>query len=248
MSARRTLRRAWVVAGVLFTSWLYFGFQTVTTASAAADSDAQVEVLRAAETLQFRPVSVSHAAGLIFLPGGMVAPEAYAPLLRSIAGAGYPAYLVYLPMRVAFLESQMQEVFRCIEKLVASQPGTRWVLAGHSRGGMLASRFAHQGNPRLAGLALIGTTHPRDFSLASSSIPVVKIYGTRDRIATLSAMRENQHLLPASTRWVEIAGGNHVQFGHYRHQLGDGEATISREEQQTLVRRALLDVLSEADR
>lgn len=56
-------------------------------------------------------------------------------------------------------------------------------------------------------------------------------------------MKLNAALLPASTQWVKIEGGNHVQFGHYRHQLGDDAATISRAEQQTATENALTDFL-----
>ena len=63
-------------------------------------------------------------------------------------------------------------------------------------------------------------------------------------MASYSKMRENRHLLPPNTKWIEIEGGNHVQFGHYRHQLGDDDATISREKQQDLLETALLQVLT----
>jgi hypothetical protein len=40
-------------------------------------------------------------------------------------------------------------------------------------------------------------------------------------------------------------GGNHSQFGRYGHQLFDGRATISREEQEALTRSAILLALSQ---
>jgi hypothetical protein len=45
---------------------------------------------------------------------------------------------------------------------------------------------------------------------------------------------------------MRIDGGNHVQFAYYRHQLGDDDATISRQEQQELLETALLQALSSA--
>jgi hypothetical protein len=72
---------------------------------------------------------------------------------------------------------------------------------------------------------------------------VTKIFGTHDGIAGPEATRANAKLLPPSTKWIEIRGGNHVQFGYYRHQLMDGLPGIGREEQQaallTAVRRAI---------
>ena len=132
--------------------------------------------------------------------------------------------------------------------LAAVEPGTSWVLAGHSRGGMLAGPYVHENAAGLAGLVLMGTTHPRDFSLAGLSIPVMKIHGTRDGIASSDDMLRNRHLLPPATEWVGIEGGNHVQFGYYRHQLGDDSAEISRADQQRATEGAILRLLERMDR
>ena len=201
-------------------------------------------VAKTDQGLEFRPRANSHRSGLIFLPGGMVEPVAYAPLLRRIASAGYPTYLIYLPMRGACTDSQVRRLFSEIQRVLAHKRASHWILAGHSRGGMLAARFVHENSVDLASLALIATTHPRDYSLAGINIPVTKIYGTRDGVASYAQMRENQRLLPQNTTWVKIEGGNHVQFAYYRHQLGDGDAIISRQEQQKLLENALLDALS----
>lgn len=131
--------------------------------------------------------------------------------------------------------------------MIKAEPNIAWILAGHSRGAMLASRFMHENGDGPAGLVLIATTHPRDFSLGAMTKPVTKIYGTYDGVATYAEMRQNQHLLPQNTTWVEIPGANHIQFGYYRHQLGDDKATISRAEQQKLLEAALLKALSSAN-
>jgi pimeloyl-ACP methyl ester carboxylesterase len=237
-----------MIAGLSFTFWLYFGFRAVGEAGAAVRSDEHVTVTRTDQGLNFQPRANAHAAGLIFLPGGMVEPVAYAPLLRTIARAGYPTYLVNLPMRCACTDSQVSQLFTHVQQVLAGEGARRWILAGHSRGGMLATRFVHENRANLAGLALIGTTHPRDYSLADINMPVTKIYGSRDGVASYRQMRENQHLLPPDTTWIRIDGGNHVQFAYYRHQLGDDDATISREKQQELLGAALLQALSSASR
>ena len=242
----RILRTLWIAAGLSFALWLYLGVQASGVPDEAVESDRYVTVARTDRALEFRPLVNRRNAGMIFLPGAMVEPTAYAPLLKKVAAAGYSTHLVYLPMRCAFTESQVRQLFRAIHEVMASEPKTTWVLAGHSRGGMLAARFLHENRTGLAGLALIGTTHPRDFSLAGVTMPVAKIYGTRDGVASFDKIRQNRHLLPPDTTWVEIEGGNHVQFGYYRHQLGDGDATISRAEQQKRLETALLAALSHA--
>ena len=243
---KRIVGRVWATAGIAFTIWMYVGFQAVGVPDDAAETDEYVSVVAQADGMDFRPLVNPQGSGVIFLPGGIVDPVAYTPLMKSIAHAGYRAHLLYLPMRCACTDSQIEQLFQNVQTVIAAEPDTAWILAGHSRGGMLASRFVHQSDDELAGLALIGTTHPRDFSLAGTKMPVTKIYGTRDGIATHAAMLKNRHLLPSDTTWVEIPGGNHVQFAYYRHQLGDDEATISLVQQQKAVEKAILNVLKTA--
>lgn len=241
---RAILRWTWVLAGLAFTAWMIAGFQAGELPAGSTESDGRVAVNATSDGIEFRVRANPRNSGLIFLPGGMVDPAAYAPLMKRIAASGHPVHLLYLPLRCACTDSQVADLFRKIQSVMATEPATNWTLAGHSRGGMLASRFVHENGGRLAKLILIGTTHPRDFSLAGISIPVVKIYGTNDGVAPYAKMRQNQHLLPANTEWIGIEGGNHVQFGYYRHQLGDDAASMSREDQQLAVERALLGVLA----
>ena len=71
--------------------------------------------------------------------------------------------------------------------------------------------------------------------LSDGQLAAVSIYGTRDGLATSDRIDGSRQLLPPDTEWIAIEGGNHAQFGWYGPQAGDGEATISREEQQAQV-------------
>ena len=123
----------------------------------------------------------------------------------------------------------------------------RWVLAGHSLGGALAARLAFEAPGAPAALVLIGTTHPKQQDLSALRIPVTKVFASNDGVARAADVLRNKALLPADTRWIEIKGGNHSQFGHYGHQLLDGDAGVSREAQQAVVTRTLLSALSRQD-
>lgn len=248
LQPRQILRGLWITAGLSVTVWIYVGFQASGLSEEATQSDGLVTVTVGEEGLRFRPKSSPGRAGLLFLPGGMVEPTAYAPLMKRIAAAGYEARLFFFPMRCACTDAQIEQVFTNVRKVLVEQSAVSWVMGGHSRGAMLTARYAHEaGTGGLAGLALIATTHPRDFSLAGLPVPITKIYATNDGVASYSSMRLNAQLLPEGTKWVAIQGGNHVQFGYYRHQFGDGAATISREEQQEQLTRALLSQLSKAE-
>jgi pimeloyl-ACP methyl ester carboxylesterase len=246
----RKLHRIWITTGatvgIVFVVWSLLAYRPSAAARQALEADAAVTVTSADGYWSFTPGRPA-AAGLIFFPGGLVDPVAYAPLAHAVAAAGYPAALVQVPMRGAFGGADDPVVLSRALAAARSHSGVRaWVVAGHSRGGVIAARVARDGFPSLAGLVLIGTSHPRDFSLAALTIPVTRIYGTHDTIADIGKLERTRANLPASTRMVQIDGGNHSQFGHYGFQPFDWPATISRDAQQAITRRALLDALAAA--
>lgn len=166
-----------------------------------------------------------------------------------MAEAGFPAVLVELPRRGAFGGADDPRVFERARAAMASTPGGRsWIAAGHSRGGAVAARFASIDATSLAGLVLIGTSHPRDVSLAQLAIPVVKVLGSRDCVAEVDKSERNRRLLPPAARWIVIDGANHSQFGSYGFQPGDCFASIDRARQHALTVEAILEALRAADR
>ena len=243
MRPRQIFRFLLITFGISFTIWFVWGYQSVDVPVDILKTTPAVKVTDDGSTIRFQPRANKRASGILFLPGGMVDPLAYTPLLKDLAAAGHPAQLIRLPLRCACVDSQINSLFAAISAAVKASPETRWFLAGHSRGAMLAARYARESETRLAGLILIATTHPRDFDLSSSNLKITKIFGTHDGIADSDTIRNNAKLLPPAAAMVEIPGANHVQFGYYRHQLLDGIPGISREEQQKVllrvVRRAL---------
>jgi pimeloyl-ACP methyl ester carboxylesterase len=239
----KSFRILFPLFGLTFTAWLIWGFQAEGVPDGTLLTNAAVKVTDDDMGIHFQPRHNKRATGVIFLPGGMVDPVAYTPLLKNLASAGHPVHLIRLPFRCACVDSQITDLFAQITATVNANRETHWYLAGHSRGAMLATRFARESPANIAGLVLIATTHPRDFDLSATALRVTKIFGTHDGIAGPEATRANAKLLPPSTKWIEIRGGNHVQFGYYRHQLMDGLPGIGREEQQaallTAVRRAI---------
>lgn len=244
------VRLIWVTLGILgtiiFATWSLIAYRATPEAHAALQSDARVTVTAETGAWRFLPASSSAPArvGLLFFPGSLVDPIAYAPLARAAAEAGFPAYIIELPRRGAFGGAESPEI---IERTLArmNQPGvaSSWVFGGHSRGAVVACELASQNLERFAGLILIGTSHPRDVNLATLSVPVTKIIGTHDGLATLAEVEENKAKLPPSTHWVRIEGGNHCQFGWYGFQPGDSRATISPAAQREQMLRAVSETL-----
>lgn len=86
----RWIRRGFIVWAVVSTSWLLNSFRTQGVAAALLSSDGRVTVERSGETLTFRPTSAVRRSGLVFIVGGGVSAEAYAPLLRPLTDDGHP--------------------------------------------------------------------------------------------------------------------------------------------------------------
>ena len=171
------------------------------------------------------------AAALIFYPGAKVEAAAYAPLLFSLAAGGVDAFLVQMPFRLAVLDQ------RAAERLIGTYPYRRWILAGHSLGGAMASGYAAAHADTVGGLVLLAAypTEKLDDSQAFLSV-----YGDRDGVLNFERYETSRACWPRTAQELVIPGGNHAQFGNYGPQSGDGEAAISRAEQQKLTVDAIL--------
>jgi hypothetical protein len=243
------IRRIWITTGLaataVFVGWSLLAFRATSEAVAALDSDARVQVSATDFGWTFLPAGQRSDTGLLFFAGAMVDPRAYAPLLRQVAEAGHPVMLIALPRRGVMGGADGAEVLNRGVTATLAAPGVRrWFVGGHSKGGLVAAQLARTAAPSLVGLVLIGTSHPRDFSLANTRLAVTRIYGTRDTVADVEKLEANRINLPAKMTDVRIEGGNHSQFGYYGFQPGDWPATISRDEQQRQTLAALLAALA----
>jgi len=245
--ALRWIRRGFLLWAVVSTLWLANSMRTRGVDAALLRSDGAVTVVEGATTLDFSPVASKNGTALIFLCGSGVGAPAYAPLLRPLAEAGHAVFIVKLPYRFAPFESHKQEAVERARGVIAAHPQiSHWIIAGHSLGGALACRVVQSGPQTYRALVLVGTTHPKQDDLSSLAMPVTKVYGSNDGVAPPDRMFANRGLLPKDTRWVEVKGGNHSQFGHYGHQLLDGKPATPREAQQAVTRSALLEALNKA--
>lgn len=243
---RKWVPRIFLAWAVFSTLWLSNSFRTQGLPEGVLEPDPTVAVSDQNDYLSFTPIKPLGKSALVFFCGSGVGAHAYAPMLRPIAAEGYPVFIVKLPLRFAPLESHKLGAIERALRIQRDHPAlTKWVVSGHSLGAALACRVV-QSNPTAFGaMVLLGTTHPKEDDLSNLTIPVTKIYGTADGVAPMKKVMANKSLLPRTTMWVRIEGGNHSQFGYYGHQLMDGTATIPREEQQRLSRGALVAVLGE---
>ncbi|MCC6804826.1 MAG: alpha/beta hydrolase [Anaerolineae bacterium] len=186
------------------------------------DDPANVET---GSVLQFMPKPASATVGLIFYPGGKVDPRSYAPMAHALAARGYLVVIPPMPLNLAVFG------IHAADGVIAAHPEIEhWALGGHSLGGSMAARYTQAHPDTVRGLALLAS-YP-DIDLSTYALDVVVLYGSNDGLATVEKVESARALLPATAQFVEIAGGNHAQFGWYGDQSGDNAATISREAQQ----------------
>ena len=188
--------------------------------------------------LVFQP-STPTDNGLIYYPGGLVDPAAYAPLMRKVSERGILAVAVPMPLNLAVFAPG-----RAAEVMAAFPDIEHWIVGGHSLGGSMAAEFVVDNPAAAEGLALLASYPGGDTDLSSAPLAVVSLYGSRDGVAgddPAAALGR----LPATTRLLVIEGGNHAQFGDYGPQRGDGTATISREDQQRQTAAAIAELAAE---
>lgn len=206
-------------------------------ALAAIQSDAMVQVSEG-DWLVFQPADGAAETGYIFYPGGRVDSRAYAPYARSLAEAGYLVIIPNMPLHLAVLDANEAE------NVIKAYPDVqRWVLGGHSLGGAMAAGYAAQHPQQVSGLVLLASYPAASSSLVESGLPVLSIFAEHDGLATAEKIDAARPLLPANTRYIEIAGGNHAQFGWYGTQSGDGVANIAHSDQHIQTLQATLDFL-----
>ena len=159
---------------------------------------------------------------IIFYPGAKVETEAYAPILHEVAECGYDCFLVNMPFRLAFFGLNKAE------DVMARHPDyVQFYMAGHSLGGAMAGNFTAEHLNEIRGVIFMAA-YPTKTLEGSRAL---SLYGSQDGVLNMKHYQDSLSLMPDGFTDVIIEGGNHAQFGDYGEQKGDGEATISAEEQ-----------------
>ena len=174
---------------------------------------------------------------LIFYPGAKVEETAYAPMMKSLAEQGVDCFLIKMPMKLAILGANKADDIR------ANYDYDNYYLAGHSLGGAMAANYASEHLNDYAGLFLLAAYPTKD--LTTARFPIVFLYGDNDKVLNREKLKTGFTLVPADYKKVEIAGGNHAQFGSYGTQDGEGTATITPKEQWQITVNAIIQTIKQ---
>lgn len=160
-------------------------------------------------------------SAIIFYPGAKVEYTSYLPLFTDLASKDIDCYLVEMPFNLAFLGRNSAD------SIIENSNYTHYFMAGHSLGGAMAGGYVNGTDNNITGLIYLSAHMPNEIR-----VPVLSIRGTNDGIINLTGYKEAQTMVKANFTEVLIDGGNHAQFAYYGNQSGDGNATISAENQQ----------------
>jgi Alpha/beta hydrolase family len=219
-----------------FVVWAETPPEPMPEAYAALKSDSAVTVTMD-RWLVFTPVNSSNV-GFIIYPGGRVDYRSYAPAAHALAAQGYLTVIAPMLLNLAvFSENAANEI------ITSFPQKSSWVIGGHSLGGTIAAQFCYDNPGKIEGLVLWAAYPESGTNLSQSKMLVTTIHGSEDGLVSDTQITDSLKQLPPSTVRVEIAGGNHAQFGWYGNQQGDNAAKISREFQQSQIINATLELL-----
>jgi dienelactone hydrolase len=213
--------------------WATISAQAATEPAVAVLQENDIE--REDGQLVFRPDSPTDM-GLIYYPGGLVDPEAYAVTAQGIADAGYLVVIPKMPLNLAFTGINRADSIRADFPEIES-----WVIGGHSLGGAMAAQYAKNNVDNLDGLIMYASYPANNEDFVDFPLPVLTIIGSKDPGAPQQEAFYDA-IADSAERFI-IEGGNHRQYADYSYQPDDGIATISAAEQQDRIIAATVQFL-----
>lgn len=258
-------RRRWlgvvvaVVVGALALAaagfYVYFGVlgfhaPAEVTASVEANENVSVErayggfVLEPTDALDARTRAAGDGVGVVFYPGGRVAPDAYlASAARVVEATGVTVVVPKMRANLAVLSQGTATAVIERERGVDGEDGVEtWLVGGHSLGGAMACRYANANSERVDGLLLVGAYCDRPVR----GMPALSVVGSRDAVLDRERFRATMGNLPANATVVRIEGMNHSQAGWYYGQAGGRPASVSYPTAHDRLAAAVADWICEA--
>ncbi|PPA70957.1 alpha/beta hydrolase [Jeotgalibacillus proteolyticus] len=180
-----------------------------------------------------------NGTGIVLYPGGKVEPEAYAYYAKGLAEEGYLVAIPAVRLNLAMLDqSRAEDVFD-------SHPSIeKWVIGGHSLGGVGAALYAQNNPKKIEGIIFLASYPGGGADFSGTDLPMLLLYGENDGLSTVEDIKESEALLSDEALLHGIKGGNHAQFGMYGEQPGDMAAAVSAKEQQAEMMSVTLEWLT----
>ena len=198
--------------------------------------------------------------GVLFYGGGLVDPRSYSIIAKKLSDVHGLA--VAIPIFTSDLAySDCSGTNRLSLAASAFPDVEKWILAGHSFGGIGAQvdlwNARNETDSDIGGLVLMGSYIRQDLGcgaidFSQTNIPMASVSGELDGIVNRTRFDLGQEFLSTNdTFLLDVMGGNHGYFGHYNYTLrtpilgqNDGDALIPRGIQIDLSIMAIMHVAS----
>ncbi|MCD8218362.1 MAG: alpha/beta hydrolase [Clostridiales bacterium] len=177
--------------------------------------------------------------GFMIFTGAQTDEPAYAYIAYLLHRGNYPVVIPKQPFQMsAFGAKHGMEIMDSHPEI------EKWILVGHSLGGVPVSRIAAARPEQVMGAAFLATYASAD--LSSLDISAIRIIAENDGIMNNDRMSSFNHNLPEDSVTVMIEGANHQGFAAYDSlSRRDGKAVISWQEQNELSVRYILEFFKE---
>ncbi|MCD8148576.1 MAG: alpha/beta hydrolase [Clostridiales bacterium] len=178
-------------------------------------------------------------AGFLIFTGAQTDEPAYAYIAYLLHRETYPVVIPKQPFQMSVFGTK-----HGMEIMDSHPEIEKWILVGHSLGGVPVSRIAAARPDRVIGTAFLATYASID--LSGLDISAIRIVAENDGIMNNDRMSNFNHNLPEDSATVVIKGANHQGFAAYDSLSNlDGKATISWQEQNELSVRYILEFFEE---
>lgn len=196
--------------------------------------------------------------GVVLYGGGLVDPRGYSVMAQLLATRyGFPTVIPVFAGDLAFVFGNCDSGRLDMAKAEFPQV-EKWVLVGHSFGGIGASSDMWErwnaGDESAAGLVMLAADLRNDIGCGDedyslTDLPMASVTASLDGVLNATRWEGNKIYLSNATELVNIYGGNHGYFGAYDYSLRsevlgqtDGEALIPPQVQWDFVASAIASV------
>lgn len=209
----------------------------------ALESSDSVVVARDEKLVTFTPTHNPKSLGYVFLPGGNVAFETYAPLVRRIAETGVFVAIPKVLFNLAIADQNAPD--RVLD--VYGDQYENWFVGGHSLGATVACFYAKEkySTTKMKGLILFDGFATKGKTLYDFPLQMLSVESGIKSSKKWNAFQDAEQYNPKDTEYYVVQGGNHRQFGDYGEvQPFDTVATITRKEEQDIAATAVIEYLA----
>ena len=227
-----------VIFGICFSTFVGDYYHATENAIEATHSDSSVSVYTNENGVMVFEPQGDIKAGMIFYPGGKVEYTSYAPLLKKFANEGILCIMPQMPFNLALLGIDKAKDLQSLYPEIES-----WYMAGHSLGGVSAANYIVKDAGSFDGIIFLASFSIKD--LKEYDLNVLSIYGSQDKVLKMEKYQENLSNFPTAFTEIVIDGGCHSYFGDYGLQEGDGEPTLTVDEQMDITADAVINFVEE---